>query len=221
MKLFIDTAMVEEIQEANRWGILDGVTTNPTHVSKTGRSPRDLYEEICKMVDGPVSLETVSLEADKIVEEGRNLAKIADNAVIKIPMMQEGMVAAKRLTSEGIKVNVTTNFSPLQALIAAKCGATYISPFVGRLDNIGHYGMDLVRQIRTIYNNYGYETEILVAAVRTPTHVLDAAMIGADVCTMRFETLKMMYDHPLTDSGIQQFLDDWSKVPGREDVMAK
>jgi transaldolase len=221
MKLFIDTANVEEIQEANRWGVLDGVTTNPTHVSKTGRSPRELYEEVCRLVDGPVSLETVSTEADKIVEEGRSLAKIADNAVVKIPLMQEGLVAAKRLTAEGIKVNVTTTFSPLQALLAAKCGATYISPFVGRLDNIGHYGMDVVRQIRTIYNNYGFSTEILVAAVRTPTHVLDAAMMGADVCTMRFETLQMMYDHPLTDSGIQQFLDDWSKVPGREEVMAK
>ena len=220
MKLFIDTANVDEIREAARWGVLDGVTTNPTHVSKTGRTPRELYQEVCSLVDGPVSLETVGLEADRIVNEGRDLAKIADNAVVKVPLMKEGLVAVKRMRAEGIKTNVTTTFSPLQALLAAKAGASYISPFIGRLDNIGHVGMDVVRQIKTIYSNYGYPTEILVAAVRHPTHVLEAALVGADVCTMNFGVMKMLYDHPLTEAGIQTFLDDWKKVPGGAEMMA-
>ena len=184
MKLFIDTADLEQIKEANSWGILDGVTTNPTHVSKTGRSPRELYAEICRTVNGPVSLETVSLQSDQIVEEARQLARIASNAVIKVPIMLEGLRAVKRLTAEGIKTNVTVTFSPLQALLAAKCGATYISPFVGRLDAVGHFGMEIVRQIKTIYDHYGFSTQILVAAVRHPTHVLEAALAGAQVCTM-------------------------------------
>ncbi len=213
MKLFIDTAYMEEIEEACGWGIVDGVTTNPTHVSKIGRPPRELYADICRAVDGPVSLEVLSLEADGMVAEARELAKIADNAVIKIPIMREGLKAAKRLSAEGIKTNVTVAFSPLQALLAAKCGATYISPFVGRLDAIGHFGMEVVHQIKTIYDNYGFQTEILVAAVRHPAHVLEAALAGADVCTMNFAVMKQLYDHPLTDIGIEQFLKDWEKVP--------
>jgi transaldolase len=218
MKLFIDTADVEQIREAASWGIVDGVTTNPTHVSKTGRSPIELYEEICSLVDGPVSLETVGLDADQIVAEARQLAKIADNAVIKVPIIREGMKAVRRLADEGIRTNVTVTFSPLQALVAAKAGASYISPFVGRLDAVGHFGMDLVRQIRQIYDNYVFDTEIIVAAVRHPQHVLEAALAGADICTMRFEQLQQLYDHPLTDKGIEMFLEDWTKVPGREQI---
>jgi len=213
MRLFIDTAYIEEIKEACNWGIVDGVTTNPTHVSKTGRAPRELYEEICRTVDGPVSLETIGLEPDQIVAEGRELAAVADNAVIKVPVMREGMVAIKRLAAEGIKTNATVAFSPLQALLAAKCGATYISPFVGRLDAVGHVGMDVVCQIKTIYDNYDFQTQILVAAVRHPLHVLEAALAGADVCTMNFEVMKQLVQHPLTDIGIEMFLKDWKKVP--------
>jgi transaldolase len=216
MKLFIDTAHIEEIREAYGWGIVDGVTTNPTHVSKTGRPPRELYEEICRTVDGPVSLETIGLEADEIVAEARQLAAIADNAVIKVPIIRDGLKAVKKLTAEGIKTNVTVTFSPLQALLAAKCGATYVSPFVGRLDAVGHVGMDVVRQIRTIYNNYDFPTQILVAAVRHPTHVLEAALAGADVCTMFFDVMKQLYDHPMTDIAIEMFLKDWKKVPQEE-----
>ncbi len=213
MKLFIDTADIDQIREAYSWGIVDGVTTNPTHVSKTGRPAREVYEEICRTVDGPVSLETISLDPDEIVVEARELAAIAENVVIKVPITRDGLKAVKRLSAEGIKTNVTVTFSPLQALLAAKCGATYISPFVGRLDAIGHVGMDLVEQIRTIYDNYGFTTQVLVAAVRYPIHVLDAALAGADVCTMFFDTMKMLYDHPLTDIGIDLFLKDWQKVP--------
>jgi transaldolase len=218
MKMFIDTADVDQIREAATWGILDGVTTNPTHVSKTGRSPIELYQEICSLVEGPVSLEAVGLEADQIVAEARQLAKIADNAVIKVPILREGMKAVRRLTAEGIRTNVTVAFSPLQALVAAKAGATYISPFVGRLDNVAHFGMDLVRQIKQIYDNYQFDTEIIVAAVRHPLHVLEAALAGAHVCTMRFEQLEQLYQHPLTDKGVEMFLDDWKKVPGREQI---
>ena len=213
MKLFIDTAMLDQIQEANSWGIVDGVTTNPTHVSKTGRPARDVYEEICRTVDGPVSLEAVGLEADQIVAEGRDLAKIAENVVVKVPITCDGLKAVKRLAAEGIKTNVTVMFSPLQALLAAKCGATYVSPFVGRLDAVGHTGMDLVRQIKTIYDNYDYETEIIVAAIRHPLHVLDAALAGAHICTMFLDVMKQLYEHPLTDVAIDMFLEDWKKVP--------
>ena len=172
-----------------------------------------MYADICRAVDGPVSLEVLSLEADGMVAEARELAKIADNAVIKIPIIREGLKAAKRLAAEGIKTNVTVAFSPLQALLAAKCGATYISPFVGRLDAVGHFGMEVVHQIKTIYEHYDFPTEILVAAVRHPAHVLEAALAGADCCTMNIEVMKQLYDHPLTDIGIQRFLDDWKKVP--------
>jgi transaldolase len=213
MKLFIDTADVGQIREAVGWGIVDGVTTNPTHVSKTGRPALEVYEEICRMVPGPVSLETVGLEADQIVTEARKLAKIADNVVVKVPIMREGLKAVKRLAAEGIRSNVTVTFSPLQALLAAKCGAAYISPFVGRLDAVGHDGMELVGQIKTIYDNYGFPTEIIVAAVRHPHHVLQAALMGAHITTLSFDVMKLLYEHPLTDVGIKTFLDDWKKVP--------
>lgn len=213
MKFFLDSAHVEQIGQVAEWGLLDGVTTNPTHVAKTGRSPSELYPRICRMVAGPVSLETVGLEAETIVAEGRKLAAIADNVVVKVPIMREGLQAVSQLTAEGIATNVTVTFSPLQALLAAKAGATYISPFVGRLDAIGHRGMELAAQIRRIYSNYGFKTQMLVAAVRHPLHVLDAAMIGADVCTMSFDVMKQLYNHPLTDIGIDLFLKDWATVP--------
>lgn len=213
MKLFIDTADVAQIRDAWSWGIIDGVTTNPTHVAKTGRKAEDVYREICDIVDGPISLETIGLEAPGIIKEGRALAKIHQNVVVKVPIIKEGLKAVKALSAEGIKTNVTVTFSPLQALLAAKCGATYISPFVGRLDAVGHIGMDVVRQIRTIYDNYGFETQILTAAVRHPAHVLEAALAGSDVCTMFYDVLEQLYHHPLTDIGIDTFLKDWAKVP--------
>lgn len=213
MKLFIDTADVEQIREAASWGIIDGVTTNPSHVAKTGRSPGELYREICRLVHGPVSLETVTLTAPEIVKEGRKLAKIHKNVVVKVPLIKEGLKAVKTLAGEGIKTNVTVTFSPLQAMLAAKCGATFISPFVGRLDAIGHVGMEVVRQIKTIYGNYGFKTLLLTAAVRHPLHVLEAALVGSDVCTMSYDVLEQLYHHPLTDQGIEIFLKDWAKVP--------
>lgn len=212
MKLFIDTADVAQIKEAWSWGIIDGVTTNPTHVMKTGRKPEEVYREILEIVNGPVSLETIATDAPTIVTEGRALAKLGSNVVVKVPVILEGLKAVKELSAEGIKTNVTLNFSPLQALLAAKVGATYISPFVGRLDAVGHTGMELVRQIRTIYDNYGFKTQILTAAVRHPEHVLQAALAGSDVCTMFYDTLKMLYDHPLTDIGLDIFLKDWAKA---------
>jgi len=213
MKLFIDTADVSQIREAYSWGIVDGVTTNPTHVSKTGRKPAEVYREICAIVDGPISLETIGLTADQIVSEGRQLAKIHKNAVVKVVNTCAGLQAVKVLAAEGIKTNVTVTFSPLQALLAAKVGASYISPFVGRLDAIGHNGSDLMRQIKTIYRNYGFQTQIIVAAVRHPLHVLEAALAGAPVCTMGFDVMKQLYQHPLTDIGIEMFLKDWKNVP--------
>ena len=213
MKIFLDTAEVDQVREAVSWGVIDGVTTNPTHVSATGRNPRELYPEICALVDGPVSLEATSLDAGEIVKEARELAAIADNAVVKVPVTLDGLKAVKQLTDEGIRTNVTVNFSAVQALLAAKCGATYISPFVGRLDAVGHDGMELVQQIKTIYDNYGFETEIIVAAVRHSMHVLEGALIGAHICTMRMDALEQLYRHPLTDDGIDQFLKDWESVP--------
>ena len=212
MKLFIDTADVAQIREVWSWGIVDGVTTNPSHVSKTGRRPIEIYEEVLAIVDGPVSLETISLTAPEIIAEGRELARLHPNVVVKVPLIREGLKAVRALTDEGIKTNVTVTFSPLQALLAAKCGAAYISPFVGRLDAVGHTGMDLVRQTRAIYDNYGYETQILTAAIRHPEHVLQAALAGSDVCTMFFDTLKMLHEHPLTDVGLDIFLKDWAKA---------
>jgi transaldolase len=213
MKLFIDSAEVDKIREAWEWGIIDGVTTNPSHVAKTGRKHLEVYREICDIVDGPISLETITLTAKEMVPEGRALAKIHKNVVVKVPITKEGLKAVKQFTAEGIKTNVTVTFSPLQAMLAAKCGATYISPFVGRLDAVGQFGMEVVRQIKTIYTNYGFETQVLTAAVRHPTHVLEAALAGSDVCTMAFEVLEQLYHHPLTDIGIDIFLKDWAKVP--------
>jgi len=213
VKIFIDSADVAQIREAWSWGIIDGVTTNPSHVAKTGRKHLDVYREICSIVDGPISLETITLTAKEMAEEGRTLAKMHANVVVKIPLTKEGLKAVKMLSSEKIKTNVTVTFSPLQALLAAKCGATYISPFVGRLDAIGHIGMDVVRQIKTIYQNYHFQTQVLTAAVRHPTHVLEAALAGSDVCTMAFDVLEQLYQHPLTDIGIDIFLKDWAKVP--------
>lgn len=213
MKLFIDTADPEQIRLAASWGILDGVTTNPSHVSKVGRPARELFEEILSITDGPVSLEATSLSAPEIVEEARALAALGPNVVVKVPIVKEGLKAVKVLSREGIKTNVTVTFSPLQALLAAKCGATYVSPFVGRLDAVGHFGMDLVRQIKTIYANYGFTTEIIVAAVRHPTHVLEAALSGAHVCTMSFDVMQQLSEHPMTDIVIDMFLKDWAKVP--------
>lgn len=213
MKLFLDTADVAQVREAWSWGIIDGVTTNPSHVAKTGRRAQDVYAEILEIVNGPVSLETITLTAPEIVAEGRALAKLHKNVVVKVPLLKEGLKAVKILSSEGIKTNVTVTFSPLQALLAAKCGATYVSPFVGRLDAVGHQGMDLVRQIHAIYSNYGFQTEIIAAAMRHPTHVLEAALVGADVCTMSFDILEQLYQHPLTDVVLHQFLTDWAKVP--------
>ncbi len=213
MKIFLDTADVKQIREAYEWGIIDGVTTNPTHVAKTGRPPAKVYREICEIVDGPISLETIGLKAEEILSEGRALAKIHKNVVVKVVNTVEGLKAVKQFTAEGIKTNVTVTFSPLQALLAAKCGATYISPFVGRLDAIGHVGMDLARQIKTIYTNYKYPTEIIVAAVRHPLHVLEAALAGAEICTMAFDVVQQLYHHPLTDLCIEMFLNDWKKVP--------
>jgi len=213
MKLFIDSAEVDKIREAWEWGIIDGVTTNPSHVAKTGRKHLEVYREICDIVDGPISLETITLTAKEMVPEGRALAKIHKNVVVKVPITKEGLKAVKEFTAEGIKTNVTVTFSPLQAMLAAKCGATYISPFVGRLDAIGQFGMEVVRQIKTIYTNYGFKTQVLTAAIRHPTHVLEAALAGSDVCTMAFDVLEQLYHHPLTDIGIDIFLKDWAKVP--------
>lgn len=213
MKLFIDTANPDQIRDAWSWGIIDGVTTNPTHVSKVGRPALDVYREILAIADGPVSLETIALTAPEIIAEARALAKLGPNVVVKVPLIKEGLKAVKALSAEGIKTNVTVTFSPLQAMIAAKVGATYISPFVGRLDAAGHFGMELVRQIRTIYDNYGFKTEIIVAAVRHPTHILEAALCGADICTAAPEVLNQLYDHPLTDLAVEMFLKDWAKVP--------
>jgi len=213
MKLFIDSADVEKIREVWSWGIIDGVTTNPSHVAKTGRKADEVYREICAIVDGPISLETLSTTAEDMVKDGRMLRKIHENVVIKVPINKEGLKAVKVLTAEGIKTNVTVTFSPLQAMLAAKCGATYISPFVGRLDAVGHVGMDVVRQIKAIYSNFGFKTQIITAAVRNPFHVLEAALAGSEVCTMAPDILEMLYQHPLTDQVIDIFLKDWAKVP--------
>jgi transaldolase len=206
---------VDEIRQALEWGILDGVTTNPTLIAKTGRPFMEVVKEILQLVDGPVSLETVSRDAKGMVKEGRKLAELGDNVVVKIPMTPEGIIAVQELESEGIPTNVTLIFSPTQALIAAKAGATYVSPFVGRLDDISSDGMKLIRDIKTIFDNYDFDTQIIVASVRHPMHVLEAALIGADICTMPFEVMKKLFQHPLTDKGIELFLKDWEKVPGK------
>lgn len=213
MKFFIDTADVQEIREANSLGILDGVTTNPSLIAKTGRPFRETIEEICSIVKGPVSAEVVSLDTDGMIKEARELAKIANNIVVKIPLIKNGLKAVKKLSEEGIKTNVTLCFSSNQALLAAKAGGTYVSPFVGRLDDRGHVGMELIQEIRTIYDNYGFKTEIIVASIRNPLHVRDAALMGADVATIPFNVFDSLVQHPLTDDGVKRFLTDWEKVP--------
>ena len=209
MKFFLDTANVKEIQEAASLGLLDGVTTNPSLVAKEGRSFKEMLVEICNIVDGPISAEVVSLEADAMVKEGKELAKIHKNIVVKVPLIAEGLKATKRMAAEGIKVNVTLCFSPTQALLAAKAGAWCVSPFIGRLDDISSNGMELIRQILTIYRNYDYKTQVLVASVRHPQHVVEAALAGGHICTMPFSIFQQMVKHPLTDSGLKKFLADW------------
>jgi transaldolase len=209
MKFFLDTANVKEIKEAASLGLLDGVTTNPSLVAKEGRSFKEMLVEICNIVDGPISAEVVSLEADAMVKEGKELAKIHKNIVVKVPLIAEGLKATKRMAAEGIKVNVTLCFSPTQALLAAKAGAWCVSPFIGRLDDISSNGMELIRQILTIYRNYDFKTQVLVASVRHPQHVVEAALAGGHICTMPFSIFQQMVKHPLTDSGLKKFLADW------------
>lgn len=208
MKFFIDTGMVEEIKEAATWGIVDGVTTNPSLIAKTGRTQTDVIKEICSLIDGPISAEVISTETDGMLKEAAEIAKWHDNVVIKLPLTIDGIAACKKLTEQGVKTNVTLCFSPNQALLAAKAGATYISPFIGRLDDNGHDGMALIEEIRTIYDNYGYQTQILAASIRHATHVRDAALVGADVITAPYSVLKTLYKHPLTDNGLEAFLKD-------------
>ncbi len=217
MKFFLDTAQLADIRWAAQAGLIDGVTTNPTLLAKVAgeRAPRDILKDICSVVDGPVSAEVVAVDTAGMYAEGKELAKLAENVVVKIPMIEEGMVAVRRLSRDGIKVNVTLCFSSVQCLIAAKAGAAYVSPFLGRLDDVGQDGMDVIRETRLIFDNYGIETEILAASIRHPRHVAEAAMIGADVATMPTEVLKKLLHHPLTDRGLDQFLNDWSKVAAR------
>lgn len=212
MKFFIDTANLQEIRKANELGLLDGVTTNPTLVAREARDFEELIKEICKIVDGPVSAEVISVEAEGMVKEARQLAKLADNIVVKIPMIYEGIKATKILSKEDISTNVTLVFSPLQALIAAKAGATFVSAFIGRLDDISSVGMGIVEDIVAIYENYGFETEVIVASIRNPVHVLDAALIGAHIATIPFKVLIQLAEHPLTEIGLDRFLADWKKM---------
>lgn len=213
MKFFLDTADIDEIREARSMGLLDGVTTNPSLVAKTGRRFREVLDDICKIVDGPISAEVISTDFDAIKKEARELARIHENIVVKIPLIPAGLKAVAWCAENGIATNVTLCFSPLQALLAAKAGADYISPFIGRLDDIAHDGMELVRQIVEIYDQYDFDTEVLVASIRHPMHVLEAARIGADVATVPFSVLGKLAHHPLTDSGLKSFLADWEKVP--------
>jgi transaldolase len=215
MKIFIDTANVEEIREANAWGVIDGVTTNPSLVAKTGRTLESVIQEICSIVDGPISAEVVSVDAHGMVEEGERLAAIHPNVVVKVPMIPEGLKATKMLSSRGIPVNVTLVFSPAQALLAAKAGATYASPFVGRLDDIAEDGMQLIEQIVRIYENYDYPTQVLVASVRHPMHFVRAAELGAHVATCPFSVIQQIMKHPLTDIGLERFLADYHKAQQR------
>lgn len=212
MKIFLDTANVKEIREAVSLGVLDGVTTNPSLVAKEGREFKDLLKEICSIVKGDVSAEVVSTDAEGMMREGRELAKVADNIVVKIPLISEGLKAVKCLKAEGIRTNVTLCFSPNQALLAAKAGAYIISPFIGRLDDISTSGMELINQILTIYRNYGFDTQVLVASIRHPIHVVEAAMMGAHIGTMPYKVFEQLIKHPLTDIGLERFLADWKKA---------
>jgi transaldolase len=212
MKFFIDTANIDEIKEANAMGMVDGVTTNPSLIAKEGRDFKELITEICEIVDGPISAEVISLDTEGMVKEARELAQIHENVVIKIPMTVDGLKAVRILATEGIKTNVTLVFSPLQALMAAKAGATFVSPFIGRLDDLSQEGMLLVEQIVEMYSNYAYDTEIIVASVRNPLHVLESALMGADIATIPFNVLSRLVAHPMTDKGIEAFLKDWNKT---------
>lgn len=213
MKFFIDTADVKEIREAHALGLVDGVTTNPSLIAKSGRKFKDVIKEIVSIVDGPISAEVISLDAPGMIKEAKELVKIHKNIVIKLPMTPEGLKACKTLTDKGIKTNVTLIFTPMQALLAAKAGASYVSPFVGRLDDISQDGMGIIEEIRTIFDNYGYMAEIIVASVRNPVHVLDSALIGADIATIPYSVMIQLAKHPLTDAGIEKFLKDWESVP--------
>ncbi|MBI5847530.1 MAG: fructose-6-phosphate aldolase [Nitrospirae bacterium] len=213
MKFFIDTANIDEIKKAWELGVIDGVTTNPSLIAKEGKDPVQILKAICGIVKGPVNGEVIGTTADVMIQEGKELAKIHKNIVIKIPMIAEGLKAVKKLSSMGIKTNVTLIFSANQALLAAKAGATYVSPFVGRLDDIGHHGMDIVEEILDIYENYLFETEVIVASVRNPLHVLDAARMGAHIATIPYSVITQLIKHPLTEIGLEKFLKDWEKVP--------
>lgn len=217
MKFFLDTANLKDISWAAQAGLIDGITTNPSLLAKFAGDvePRDVLKEICSLVEGPVSAEVIAVDADGMVREGESLVKIADNIVVKIPMTEAGMVAVRRLSKQGIKTNVTLCFSSVQCLIAAKAGASYVSPFIGRLDDVGQEGMEVIRETRVIFDNYRYPTEILAASIRHPRHVVDAAMVGADVATLPPEILKKLLQHPLTDRGLEQFLADWGKLTTR------
>ncbi len=213
MKFFIDTADVKEIRAAHELGLVDGVTTNPSLIAKSGRKFKDVIKEIVSIVDGPISAEVISLDAPGMIKEAKELVKIHKNIVIKLPMTPEGLKACKSLTGKGIKTNVTLIFTPMQALLAAKAGATYVSPFVGRLDDISQDGMQIIEEIRTIFDNYGYMAEIIVASVRNPIHVLNSALMGADIATIPYSVMIQLAKHPLTDAGIEKFLKDWESVP--------
>ncbi len=213
MKLFIDSANLAEIREAQSWGVIDGVTTNPTLIAKEKTEPMALVAEICRIVDGPVSLETCAMKADGMVADARQFSKMHRNITIKIPMTTEGLKATRILAGEGIKTNVTLVFTPVQAMLAAKAGATFVSPFIGRLDDIGSTGMDIIRDSVQIFRNYGLRTEIIVASIRHPVHVLEAAKAGAHVGTVPFKVIELLTKHPLTTAGIDRFLEDWQKVP--------
>jgi transaldolase len=213
MKFFIDTADVTEIREAHALGLVDGVTTNPSLIAKSGRKFKDVIKEIASIVDGPISAEVISLDAPGMIKEAKELVKIHKNIVIKLPMTPEGLKACKALSEKKVKINVTLIFTPMQALLAAKAGAAYVSPFVGRLDDISQNGMGIIEEIRTIFDNYGYMAEIIVASVRNPIHVLDSALIGADIATIPFSVMMQLAKHPLTDAGIAKFLKDWESVP--------
>lgn len=212
MKFFIDTADINEIRAANQRGWVDGVTTNPSLIAKSGRDFHEVIKEICKEVSGPVSAEVIATEADKMYAEGRELAKLASNVVVKIPMTEDGLVAVRRLTADGIKTNVTLIFSSVQALLVAKAGATMVSPFVGRLDDIGQDGLRLIEDIVQIYDNYDFKTEVLVASVRHPIHLSQSAMMGADIATMPLKVMQQLCLHPLTEKGLKLFMDDWNKA---------
>ncbi len=214
MKFFLDSANISEIKESVALGLIDGITTNPSLVAKEKKDFRKLIEEICQIVDGPISAEVVATDEEGMIEEGRSLAGIHKNVVVKVPMTANGLKATRRFSKEGIPVNVTLIFSPAQALLAAKAGATYVSPFIGRLDDVGQVGMDLIDQIVTIFSNYDFKTEVLVASIRNPIHVIEAAQIGAHVATMPFAVIQQLLKHPLTDIGLAKFLADWEKTKG-------